>query len=229
MKRILVLSALIGSMFLQGTIPVSAQKIFYAYHTKRVHTSTDYFGKYADLIVVLGEGTQLEFARRTQYRPKWVTPEGSFMVDDFFPERDPDHNLEYSYVRLMEESPEKIVVHWRHFPDLETIRRANDELEPTAIEGFTSAVHELFSIYPDGKVEREVKDARGSHYESWIRPEFAHRQTLQLTEAGIEHGSVSWGKRQPVLSGPGEKSPLLSRNGLAEPLMDWRFDEGEGE
>ena len=60
-----------------------AQQDFYAYHTKRVHSATDYFGKYADLIVVLGKGRQLEFTRHTRYLPRWVTPEGSYLLDDF--------------------------------------------------------------------------------------------------------------------------------------------------
>jgi len=205
---------------------LAGQASFYAYHTKLSHTSTDYFGKYADLIVVLGEGKQLEFTRRTQYRPRWVTPNGSFMVDDFFPDRDPDYNLEYNYVRLIEEGPDRIVVHWRYFPDLSSIQRANADLESTAIEGITAVVHELFTIYPDGKVERVVKDARGSTYESWISPEFAHRQTLQLTDSGIDHGPVEWGKRQPVLSDLTEKNPVIEPRGLAEPVLAWKFDEG---
>lgn len=208
------------------TADLAGQASFHAYHTKLSHTSTDYFGKYADLIVVLGEGKQLEFTRRTQYRPRWVTPNGSFMVDDFFPERDPDHHLEYSHVRLIEEGKERIMVHWRYFPDLSVIERINDELEPTAIEGITSVVHELFTIFPDGNVERVVKDARGSFYESWITPDFGHRQTLQLTDSGIVHGPVEWGRRLPVLSELIDKNPVIEPGGIAEPLLNWKFDEG---
>jgi len=48
---------------------VHAQSPFYAYHTKVNQTSTDFVGKFADLIVVLGECKQLEFTRKTQYAP----------------------------------------------------------------------------------------------------------------------------------------------------------------
>lgn len=214
------------SLLFQTVISVKGQNVFFAYHTKLGHTSTDYFGKYADLIVVLSEGHRLEFARRNQYLPRWVTPEGSFMIDDFFPERDFDHNLEYNYVRLIEENPEKIVIHWRYFPDLSAVNKANARLEPTALEGITSVVHELFTIYPDGKIERKVSDARGTHFESWIRPGFAHRQTLQLSDSGIEHGHVSWGNRIPVFSEALEKKPVVDPGGREEPFLEWTFDEG---
>jgi hypothetical protein len=201
------------------------QDIFYAYHTKLVHTSTDYFGKYADLIVVLGEGRRLEFTRRNQYLPVWITPKGSFMMDDFFPERDLDPNLEYNYVRLIEESPEKIVIHWRYFPDIKAVEKANASLEPTALEGIISVVHELFTIYPDGKIEREVKDARGSYYESWIRPGFSNRQTLQLTDLGFDYGPVTWGKRLPTHIEAESLNSAIRSEALDEPMLEWTFDE----
>ena len=41
---------------------------FFAYHTKVSHSSTDYMGKYADLIVVLGPGRQREGRRAGKCR-----------------------------------------------------------------------------------------------------------------------------------------------------------------
>ena len=208
------------------TSDLLGQQKFYAYHTKVVHTSTDYFGKYADLIVVLGDGRQLEFTRRTQYLPKWVTPQGSFMIDDFFPGRDSDHEFKYNYVRLMEQSDERIVVHWRYIPDTEKIKQADAVLDPTFIEGFTAAVHELFIIYPNGKIEREVKDARGSFYENWQSPNYADKQTLQLKLDGIEHSNVNWGDKSISLPLPITKNPIIKRQGLVPPVLAWTFDEG---
>ncbi len=91
-------------------LSVSGQENFYAYHGKVPHTSTDYSVKYADLIIVLDGDRQLEFTRRTQYLPRWVCPGGSFLLDEFFPDRESDPSLEYNYVRLMEESPDRIVL-----------------------------------------------------------------------------------------------------------------------
>jgi hypothetical protein len=208
---------------------VGAQDKFYAYYTKVSHTSTDYFGKYADLIVSMGEGKKLEFTRKTQYIPIWVTPSGTYMVDEFFPERDKDSYFNYSYVRLIEESPEKIIVHWRYMPDLKIIEEANENLEPTFIEGFTNVVHEIFTIYPSGKVEREVKDARESTYDTWISKDFAHRQTLHLKDDGIEHGSVSWGNPEIEFPEPVAKNPVINASKLPEPEISFRFDEGGGD
>jgi hypothetical protein len=199
---------------------------FYAYHTKVSHTSTDYVGKYADLIVVLGEGRQLEFTRRTNYIPRWVTPLGIYLMDEFFPERDPDYNLEYCYVRLLEEGPDKIVVHRRYVPDIKMMEEANSRLDPLFIGGFTNVVHETYTIYPTGRVERLVKDARDTKYYTWIKEDFAHAQTLELKEDGITYGPVNWGNNVRQLPGPVEKNPVVSRNELPEAVISFTFDEG---
>jgi hypothetical protein len=212
-------------LLVQLSNSLKGQDVFYAYHTKLVDSSFNWFGKFADLIVVLGKGRQLEFARHNQYLPIWVTPEGSYRINDFSPERDVDTNLEYNYVRLIEQSPEKIMVHWRYFPDISSVKLANLRLEPTNIEGITSVVHELFTIYPDGKVEREVKDARGSYFESWIKPAFAHRQILQLSDSGIEYSQILWGNQMPVLSESSIHNPVIETSYIEEPVLEWNFDE----
>ncbi len=204
------------------------QEKFYAYHTKLSHTSTDYFGKYADLIVVLPEG-QLEFTRQTYYQPRWVTAEGTYLVDDFYPDRDPDHNLYYSYVRLMEQNDKRIVVHWRYFPDIQRIDALNEELEPANIYGFQAAVHELYVIHRDGSIEREVRDARGSRWETWNRQDYGHRQILGLKLNGIEYGTVKWGNRHDSLPQSATPNPIIEPASHPEPIIAWTFDEGLGD
>ncbi|MCD6376490.1 MAG: hypothetical protein J7L94_13240, partial [Caldisericaceae bacterium] len=98
-----------------------AQNNFYAYYTKVRHSATDYMGKYADIIVVLGKGKQLEFTRQTGYLPRWRTPKVVQTIDDLFPGRDPDYEFKYNYVRLLKNGPDKIVVHWRYFKDIKTL------------------------------------------------------------------------------------------------------------
>ena len=205
-----------------------ANDYFYAYYTKVRHSSTDYVSKYADLIVVVGKGKQLEFTRRTQYLPKWVTPEGEYMVDDFFPDRDPDFRFYYNYVRLLESSSEKIVVHWRYIPNLKAIDEANARLDPTFKGGFTGVVHETFTIFPSGRVEREIKDAHESNYYSWVDEDFADRQKLELTNIGVIHHEVEWGDKSSLSSPTSEKSLFKSRKGMEKPVLLWQFDEGGG-
>lgn len=224
--RVFLLSWFIALVFTNNS---NAQNDFYAYHTKVSHTSTDYFGKYADLIVVLGNGKQLEFTRQTNYTPKWVTPSGSFMFDEFFPEKDKDFSFNYNYVRLLEESKEKIVVHWRYMPSVELIEEANKILDPTFIQGFTNVVHEIFTIYPSGKVVRIVKGARKSTYDQWINPDIAHTQQIMLKEDGIDHGSVDWGSSRKELHQAVEKNPVIKGKSHVAPAISFHFDEGGGD
>tara|TARA_B110000503_G_scaffold122828_2_gene187825 strand:- start:14955 stop:16631 length:1677 start_codon:yes stop_codon:yes gene_type:complete len=203
-----------------------SQDQFYAYHTKVPHTSTDYFGKYADLIVVIGECRQLEFTRRNQYSPQWVTPKGIFPVDEFFPEREKDFTLDYTYVRLLEQSAEKIVVHWRYMPDVSSVEAAVLDLNSTFYEGFTNVVHEKFTIYPTGKIEREVRDARGSKYDNWSSPEYSDKQDIELKNNGITYGKVSWGDKSIKAPLATLKNPIIKTTNLTKPVLAWTFDEG---
>jgi hypothetical protein len=152
----------------------------------------------------------------------------SYMFDEFFPERTPDFSIEYSYVRLLEEGPDKIVVHWRYVPDIQILKDANERLDPTFIEGFTTVVHEIFTIYPSGKVDRAVMDARSTTFDTWKDPGIIHRQYLQLSEWGIEHGKVDWGDEEaPRLNLTGKNKiikPLLKND-----LVSFSFDEGGGD
>ena len=218
-------------ILLLGTVygsELHAQSLFHAYHTKVAQTATDYVGKYADLIIVIGEGKQLEFTRQTNYAPLWRVFDRSYNVDEFFPERTPDYSFEYSYVRLLEESPEKIVVHWRYVPDILLLKKANQNIDPLLIQGFTNVVHEIFNIYPSGRVLREVLDARSTSIDAWENPKIRHEQKLLLTNEGIDHGKVSWSEMEKP------KIKLISKNKVIEPYMDnslvsFSFDEGGGD
>lgn len=185
-------------------------------------------GKFADIIVVLGEGKQLEFTRRTLYQPMWRTQEGTYLVDDLFPGRDKDYEFDYNYVKLIENGPGKIVVQWRYFPYFKNIEEANRNLDALFVEGITGVVNEIFEIYPDGSIEREVKEAKGTSIEDWQNPDNTVRQTIQLKNNGIEHSPVDWGKQSegglPAIEGNPIKE--IKRDNL---VMHWRFDEGSEE
>ena len=200
---------------------------FYAYYTKVSHSATDYVGKYADIVVVLGRGKQLEFTRQTGYLPRWRTRDKTYLIDDLFPGRDRDYEFNYTYVRLIEDSPEKIVVHWRYFTDIEALKVANSELDPLTIHGFTGVVHELFSIFPDGKIIREIKEASGTRSHDWDHPDLKTVQTIQLTDSGINHDHVKWGRPGPYYPRAAVAGNRVKEiEGLPEPVRRWTFDEG---
>ncbi len=219
---IIFVSILFVCLSVQGLI---AADNFYAYYTKVQQSATDYLGKYPDIIIVLEEGKQLEFTRQTGYQPLWKTPKGSFLVDDLFPGRDKDFEFNYSYARLLEESDDKIVIHWRYFPDIQILTQANRELNPMIPQGFLGVVHEIFTIKPDGTVEREVKEAKGTSSDDWKNPYLATKQTLKLLDDGIDHGKVNWGGARGEEPEAINGNKVIDGKGLPEPIVWWRFDE----
>ena len=185
---------------------------FYAYHTKVQHSATDYLGKYADLIVVT-PGGKLEFTRQTGYLPRWRTVSGTYLVDDLFPGRDQDYEFNYNYIRLMEATPEKIVVHWRYFKDIQTLERANQELNSLHPHGFQGAVHEFYTIYPDGRVIRKVLESNeNTRISDWNSDRLATIQKLELTAGGIDHGKVQWGRPSRGMRRAVEGNPIVEMN-----------------
>jgi hypothetical protein len=209
------------------TIPTNAAggNGFYAYYTNVYDPSTNYIRKDNDLIVVLGKGEQLEFTRLTGYLPMWRTTAGTFLMHDFYPDKDIDSTYEYSYVRLLENTPERIVVQWRFIPDIKALNEANVKLDPLVKAGFTGVVHELFTIYSDGTVEREIRDAKDTRYEDWINPAHATIQKLKLEVNGIKEVSIKWGSNGPFYPRKSvEGNPVKESN--LKPLRKWAFDEG---
>jgi hypothetical protein len=199
---------------------------FYAYHTDLAMEGSE-ANKYKDLVVVLGEGKRLEFSRESQYQPSWVTNRGRYPVDELFSEKDKDPNLDYTYVRLLKSTPEEIVVHWRYIPDIENIKSIDKALEPTHISGFQAAVHEVFRIFPDGSVKREIKNAEGTRFEDWNNPAILSRQNLKLTNTGIKYGRVEWGEKGPFYPRPAvEGNPIKKLNSAYGLIALWTFDEG---
>jgi hypothetical protein len=132
-------------------------------------------------------------------------------------------------ILIIENGPERIVIHWRYIPDIELLERSNEELNVTLIEGFTSAVHELFTIYPDGRIERLVKNANGTTFRDWNNPGFGQKQEIQLKDDGIIHGSVDWGELHEESIKKIEKSLIIDRAGLPVPSVSLTFDEGGGD
>jgi len=206
-----------------------ADDSFYAYYTKVQQSATDYVGKFPDLVVVMNEGRQLEFTRQTGYQPLWKTPNGSYLVDDLFPGRDKDYEFNYTYVRLIEESEDKIVVHWRYYPEINVLTQANRDLNSLVPQGFLGVVHEIFTIKPDGTIEREIKEAKGTDSDQWKNPNLASKQTLKLNDNGINHGKVTWGGPRWGEQKPVEGNKVITSSDLPKAQVWWRFDEAMDE
>ena len=150
------------------------------------------------------------------------------MIDNFFPEREIDYYVEYSYVRLIENSPEKIIVHWKYVPEFSKIEIANENYNPTFIDGLTNVVHEIYTIYPSGKVERKIMDGRETKYDDWKDGKSTHYQQIDLDENGITYGRLIG---QILFIKDCQKT---NKNELKKPISNntifsFSFDEGGGD
>ncbi len=167
-------------------------------------------GKYADIVVHIDENRRLVFGRETSYCPWLETPRGRFPLGQLV-ECQPDPMCLCSYVRIIKNEPEEVLIHWCHVPDPESIV-------------ITEKIHELFAVTPGGMVVRQVKVGT-QRLEDFQDPANLTVQKLQLTEAGFKELSLS----KPELSGkPSEAvdgSPVR-KNISASPAAWLKFDEG---
>jgi len=174
------------------------------------HPGDPITGKYADIAVNLGDMGQLVFCRVSGYLPRWRTDHGDWYLDDIVP-RQADIGCLYSYARIIENRPDRVLVHWRYIPDLQNV-------------GFADAVNEYFEISPDGKVIRAVKQA-AKNLDDYNDPENRTIQTLRLLPEGIEYISCKEAKLSKRSQEPVEGSPL-KQGDFGSTVGWWKFDEG---
>lgn len=167
-------------------------------------------GKHADIIVHVRDAGELVFSRETSYLPYWKTPSGQFSFQELVA-RQKDIACLYSYVRIIEIGPDRILIHWRYMPDLRDV-------------GMTKVVHEFFEVHPDGKVVRRVK--RGTEdLDEWNDPENETIQRLKLLADGVRVVSLEPAKlsRRAL---PAVVSADVKRGVIGKPVAWWKFDEG---
>jgi len=223
MKRIYTLL----SFFVSVTALVSGQIDFGAYYTKIEGISNGAnLGKYADIIAIVGQGKQLEFTRATAYMPVWRTPYGTYNISSIITrENDPD--FLYTYVRLLQNDTDKIVVQLRYYESVSVLSKAVDDDDPLNPYGITGIVLETFTINRDNSVFRTIKRATGTRYEDWINPALKITQIITLRDDGISEGPVNWGASPTALPrSPVSGNRVKKIRGLPRPLKKWTFDEG---
>ena len=174
-------------------------------------------GDYADVIIRYPDNKQFVFCRETSYLPFLETKNNKHYVEEIIQRRGDGNGLKldkynkYAYVRIIENTPEKILVHWRYIKDLEYS-------EPSSV------VHEYFTFTPDGKVTRVIHP--GKHkLDEFNDPGNRYVQELKLSGDGIQ--VVSSSEPDPVNEPlePVIGAPVVSEH-TAQPDFWWRFDEG---
>ena len=202
---------------LLGRIPVNAAKVFAgdqadkADHVPRPpREGAIRWGPYAGLVVNVATGRRLVFGRAAGYLPYLETPKGRFPLQPLADCR-PDALCLCSFVRVVEDQPERIVVHWRHVPD------------PASVV-MTEVVHEVFTITPDGKVRREVRVGTPK-IEDFNDPANVTIQELNLTDDGVTESSLTKAAQSdspipPVAGAPVRQTPAR------RPALGFMLDDG---
>ena len=203
-----------------GKAPYDDMDRFFAHYTRTgaVDVPTNLSGPHADVVVNLAEGRRLVFARDQSYRSVWSTPTGEHPIPHLAsiagdgPEEGRfDTSNQLAYARIVEQSADRVVVHWRYFPVV-------DDPTPTGV------VHELFTITADGDVSREHR-AGTERYGDWVDPAARTLQTFRLTADGLADLETTTGRPtddavEVVGVAVSDAEPPVA------PVGWWRFDEG---
>lgn len=125
-------------------------------------------GPDSDVVVRFEDApTQLVFWQGNNYVPAWVTENNRWYTDEFMEiyghprcpdgedcEPMSDKQVRYSHVRILENTPARVVVHWRYA--LSEVEKYGIADSPTA-RGWGDWADEYWTIYPDGiAVRRSV-------------------------------------------------------------------------
>jgi len=163
-------------------IQAQDESCFYAYYT-RINSGEAFeeharVGETADVVVNLGDDRKVVFWRGSSYLPFLQSGDSTWYLDEVIPRsgdgtrKMPDIHNRYSYVRIIENQPERVVVHWRYVHDFSN-------------PAFTGAVDEYFTFTPDMMVERKVRKGTGT-IDEWEDPASVFTQSIRLGSDGME-------------------------------------------
>jgi len=187
---------------------------FYSYYT-RLGAEDKISGKYSDVVICLGEKGQFVFSRESSYLPYFENVKGKWFVKEVVKRKGdgsglkPDKYNRHTYVRIIKNTPEKIIVQWRYYPNI-------------LKTGMTDVVHEFYTFYPDGRVRREIKIGT-KKIDDWNSLKYDYAFNLRLENGGIKvigsqksHAKIL---TESVIGNP------VNRN-MAKVAAYWSFDEG---
>jgi len=189
---------------------------FGAYYTN-IESKNNITGKYADIVVKIGDNKEFVFCRDSCYLPYLKIGEEKWYVDELIKkhsdgtEKYPEIFNKYSYVRIIKNTSEQIIVHWRYIPDFRNIN-------------FKSVVHEYFSLTPDGMVRRIIKEGN-INLDIYNNPKSQTIQEFKLTNNGINELSLKVAdfsfEPHKAITG----TPIINET-VTKPVAWWQFDEG---
>jgi len=119
-------------------------------------------GDHPDIVVQFDSSpVRVVFWRGTRYSPAWVMENGQWMADqsaEYFDtingcyEHMIDPHCLYSHVRIIENTPARIVVHWRYVPV--SVRKQRSQVDEKT--DWSDCIDEYYTFFPDGTGIRKV-------------------------------------------------------------------------
>jgi hypothetical protein len=230
MKALLYSYVAISALALAAVNAKADGVAFGAYYTK-LQKGPDWeaysrTGDYADIVVRLsGAGGELVFWRGNSYLPYWKTQSGQWNFAEIVSRGGDgagpmtDRANVYSHVAIITNTPAVVVVHWRYLSNF----TAGNPHGKLSSENF---VDEVFTITPDGRVERVVKKGT-EKIAAWQDPLNQTTQVLQLTPEGVKETS----RTDPRYSSTLDRVAGNPRKGrpVVKPALWFKFDEGVGD
>jgi hypothetical protein len=148
-------------------------------------------GEHPDVVVQFEKSpVRVVFWRGTRFSPSWVTENNLWMADQSVEawnneegcfEHMQDRQCRYSHVRIIENTPARIVIHWRYAP----LSAYNNMWRVDPRTGWGCWIDEYYYIYPDQAGIRKYtweKDSLG-----WPRQ---FQESIPLTSPGQLQGDV---------------------------------------
>lgn len=164
------------------------------------YTSLEYYwewdglwrvGDHPDVVVRFDDSqVRVVFWRGTRYSPAWVTENNLWMVDQSVEawndeegcfEHMQDRHCQYSHVRIIENTPARVVIHWRYAP----VSAYDNFWRVDARTGWGCWIDEYYYIYPDQTGIRNYNWEKGS----LGRPR-QFQESIPLTGPGQVQGDV---------------------------------------
>jgi len=183
-------------------------------------------GDYADIVVDLGkDNAMFIFWRGTSFLPYLQVGETKWSVTEVIPrkgdgtEKMPDRTNTYSVVKLIDDGPDQVVIHWRYLPEF---KGGNPQVGPAS----DKFVDEYFTIKPDGSVKRTIRKGT-ERIDLWRVPDNKITETFTLTANGITNVNITY-PQVDVTPQAVEGNPVVT-DVAADPVAWWKFDEAKGD
>jgi len=184
-------------------------------------------GDYSDIVVQFDDSPiRVVFWRGTRYSPAWVMENGQWMADqsaEYFDtingcyEHMIDPHCFYSHVRIIENTPARVVIHWRYMPV--SVRGQRSQVDEKT--DWSDCIDEYYTFYPDITGIRKViqytsgKPLGPSESIVLCQPgttpeDNVYLDAMTLVNMNGEYYTYSWAERAPVFKkGENPRNPVI--------------------